>query len=43
MILREREQKHLKELEGCAAELEQKRAKSAKLRTKFKVRIKEVL
>lgn len=36
----EREKKHLKELEGCEAELEQKRAKSAILRKKFKTHVK---
>lgn len=42
LIVSKRKQKHLIELQGSIAELERKRAQSAKLREKFKVGIKEV-
>lgn len=42
MIVRERQEEHQKELERCIIELERKRAQSAKLSQKFKVRVQEV-
>lgn len=43
LIVSKRKEDHLKELERYEAELERRRAKTARLREKFKVRMKEVI